>query len=249
VGRPLYEAFLRGYTEKQWQTDPALLPAATISRLPVRFDFNTRWFSDRYEGLPVDGYGALFRNMIANPAIEVRLGVDFFSVRHLLPAGKPLVYSGPLDRYFAYAAGALGWRTLDFAAEVHETADFQGCSVLNYADAAVPYTRVHEFRHLHPERSYGPRTIVYREYSRAALAGDEPFYPTATPADRRILSAYRQLAARERDVIFGGRLGTYSYLDMHHVIAAALKCWTRKVEPWLRTGCLSSTASTASSPR
>ncbi len=232
IGRPLYEAFIRGYTAKQWQTDARELPADIITRLPVRYDFNARYFADRFEGLPADGYGALFRRMTADARIKVALGVDFFDIRASMPRDKPVIYTGPIDRYFGFTAGRLSWRTLDFQAEIHDTQDFQGCAVMNYADERVPYTRVHEFRHLHPERAHGPRTIIYREYSRFALASDEPYYPVATEADRRLLQVYRERAERERNVIFGGRLGSYKYLDMHQAIGAALRCWSQRVEPF-----------------
>jgi UDP-galactopyranose mutase len=223
IGRPLYEAFVRGYTEKQWQTDPRELSADIISRLPVRYTFDNRYFNDRYEGLPTDGYTAWLQRMAEHPLIEVLLDLDYFDVRDRIPAGVPVVYTGPLDRYFDYAEGDLGWRTLDFEQEVLELGDFQGTSVMNYADSDVPWTRVHEFRHFHPERDYPTdRTVIVREYSRRASRGDEPYYPINTPADREILRRYRARAEQEADVYFGGRLGTYQYLDMHMAIAAAL---------------------------
>jgi UDP-galactopyranose mutase len=241
IGRPLYEAFVRGYTAKQWQTDPKELPAATISRLPVRYNFDNRYFSDTYEGLPVEGYTAWLKKMAEHPNIEVRLATDFFDVRGELPADAPVVYTGPLDRYFDYVEGELGWRTLDFETEVKQTGDFQGTSVMNYADQEVPYTRIHEFRHFHPERDYYPKdkTVVVREYSRAAESGDEPYYPINTPEDRRKLEAYRELAkqeAKERKVIFGGRLGTYKYLDMHMAIGSALSMFDNKIAPYFTEG-------------
>jgi len=223
IGRPLYEAFIRGYTEKQWQTDPRDLPAEVISRLPVRYTFDNRYFSDTYEGLPVDGYTAWLERMAAHPLIDVVLDVDFFDVRGLVPAGAPVVYTGPLDRYFDYSEGRLGWRTLDFEQEVVPVGDFQGTSVVNYADSDVPWTRIHEFRHFHPERHYpDDRTVIVREYSRTAEPVDEPYYPISTPRDRAVLARYRERAAAEPDVYFGGRLGTYQYLDMHMAIASAL---------------------------
>jgi UDP-galactopyranose mutase len=226
IGRPLYEAFIRGYTEKQWQTDPRELPAEIISRLPVRYTFDNRYFNDRYEGLPVNGYTAWLERMASHPLIEVRLGVDYFDLRDqpgALPDGVPVVYTGPLDRYFDYAEGRLGWRTLDFEQQVLEQGDFQGTPVMNYADADVPWTRIHEFRHFHPERDYPKdRTVIVREYSRTAQDADEPYYPINTPADREMLLRYRRRAEAERDVYFGGRLGTYQYLDMHMAIASAL---------------------------
>lgn len=225
IGRPLYEAFIRDYTAKQWQTDPKELPASNITRLPVRYTFDNRYFTDTYEGLPVAGYTAWLENMAAHENIEVRLNTDFFEVREELP-DVPVVYTGPLDRYFDYSEGRLGWRTLDFEMEVLDIPDFQGTSVMNYNDADVPYTRIHEFRHFHPERDYPKdKTVIMKEYSRFAEANDEPYYPINTPEDREMLKKYRELAAQEKNVFFGGRLGTYQYLDMHMAIASALTMW------------------------
>jgi UDP-galactopyranose mutase len=222
IGRPLYEAFIRGYTEKQWQTDPRQLPAEIISRLPVRYTYDNRYFTDRYEGLPIDGYTAWLTRMVAHPNITVLLDVDFFDVRNAITEDTPVVYTGPLDRYFGYAEGELSWRTLDFEPEVLDVGDFQGTSVMNYADTDVPWTRIHEFRHFHPERDYpSDRTVIVREYSRAAHRGDEPYYPVNSTADRMALERYRARAAAEENVYFGGRLGTYKYLDMHMAIASA----------------------------
>ena len=223
IGRPLYEAFIAGYTAKQWQTDPRELGADVITRLPVRYTFDNRYFNDTYEGLPTDGYAAMLTRMADHPLIDVQLGVDYFDVRDDLPPGVPLVYTGPLDRYFGYADGPLAWRTLDFESEVLPVGDFQGTPVMNYADRDVPYTRIHEFRHFHPERSYpSDQTVIVREYSRTAGPGDEPYYPVNAASDRERLQSYRERAAQEEGVIFGGRLGTYQYLDMHMAIAAAL---------------------------
>ncbi|WP_067793308.1 UDP-galactopyranose mutase [Actinomadura formosensis] len=238
IGRPLYEAFVRGYTAKQWQTDPRELPAEIITRLPVRYTFDNRYFNDRHEGLPVDGYTAWLERMADHPNIEVRLGADFFERRDDLVGRVPVVYTGPLDRYFDYREGELGWRTLDFEMEVRPTGDFQGTSVMNYADEDVPYTRIHEFRHFHPEREWYPRdkTVIMREYSRAAARGDEPYYPVNTPDDRAMLLRYRDLARREDGVLFGGRLGTYQYLDMHMAIGAALSMVDNRLRPHFAGG-------------
>jgi UDP-galactopyranose mutase len=238
IGRPLYEAFIRGYTYKQWQTDPAELPAEIITRLPVRYTFNNRYFSDTYEGLPVDGYTAWLERMADHPNIEVRLDTDFFSMRAELTGNVPLVYTGPLDEYFGYAAGDLGWRTLDFDMEVLSVGDYQGTPVMNYADADVPYTRIHEFRHFHPERDWYPKdkTVIMREYSRFAGRGDEPYYPINTAQDRERLLAYREMAGREPGVLFGGRLGTYKYLDMHMAIASALSMYDNRLRPHFAEG-------------
>ena len=237
IGTSLYEAFIRGYTAKQWQTDPRDLPASVISRLPVRYTFDGRYFSDRWEGLPLDGYTAWLTAMAAQHTIDVHLDTDFADVRHLIPAGTPVVYTGPIDAYFDYREGHLGWRTLDLDIEVVDVPDFQGTSVMNYADEDVPFTRIHEFRHLHPERT-GPTdaSVIMREFSRFAQPHDEPYYPVNTPSDRAVLDRYRAAARQETDVVFGGRLGSYQYLDMHMAIASALSTFTNTVEPRLRKG-------------
>lgn len=240
IGRPLYDAFFRGYTAKQWQTDPRELPASIVSRLPVRYDFDNRYFSDTYEGLPINGYTAWLTAMTDHPGIEVQLSTDFFSVRQEIPAGVPIVYTGPLDRYFDYSEGWLGWRTLDFESEVLPIGDFQGAPVMNYAEQEVPYTRIHEFRHFHPERDYPTdKTVIVREYSRSATKEDEPYYPINTPEDRAKLEQYRELAHAEtakHQVLFGGRLGTYQYLDMHMAIGSALSIFDNKIAPYFTDG-------------
>jgi UDP-galactopyranose mutase len=217
IGRPLYEAFIRGYTAKQWQTDPADLSPEIITRLPVRYTFNNRYFSDTFEGLPADGYTAWLERMADHPGIEVQVNTD---------------------AYFGYASGDLGWRTLDFELDVLPTGDFQGTPVMNYADDDVPFTRIHEFRHFHPERDWYPQdaTVIMREYSRFAVRGDEPYYPINTAADRERLVTYREMADRERGVLFGGRLGTYKYLDMHMAIASALSMYENRLRPHFADG-------------
>lgn len=239
IGRPLYEAFIRDYTAKQWQTDPKELPAEVISRLPVRYNYDNRYFNDRFEGLPVDGYTAWIEKMAEHPNIEVRLSTDFFDesqpVNKTAVVGEvPVIYTGPIDRYFDYSAGELGWRTLDFEREVLPVGDFQGTPVMNYADLDTPYTRIHEFRHFHPEREYpADKTVIMREFSRFAERGDEPYYPVNTPEDRERLLAYRELGKAEQGVHFGGRLGTYQYLDMHMAIGSALSMYENKLKPSL----------------
>jgi UDP-galactopyranose mutase len=237
IGRPLYEAFIRGYTAKQWQTDPRDLPPHIIARLPVRYTFDDRYFNDRFQGQPLDGYTAIFEKMLASPLIETRLGVDFFTIRNELPRGLPIVFTGPLDRYFGYSEGSLGWRTIDFENEIIATGDFQGTSIVNYADEDVPYTRILEFRHFNPERNYQTeKTLIAREYSRFASGRDEPYYPIGATSDKAILARYQARAAAEENVHFGGRLGTYRYLDMHQAIAAALKAFETIFVPLLGRG-------------
>ncbi|MEN5075791.1 UDP-galactopyranose mutase [Isoptericola cucumis] len=236
IGRPLYEAFIKGYTAKQWQTDPRELPASIISRLPVRYTYDNRYFNDTHEGLPTDGYTAWLERMADHPNIEVRLSTDFFDdaqpVSKKAVVGQvPVVYTGPVDRYFDHAEGDLSWRTLDFEQEVLPVGDFQGAPVMNYADTDVPFTRILEFRHFHPERDYrDDKTVVVREYSRFAEHGDEPYYPINTRDDRDRLKRYRELMADEPQVHFGGRLGTYQYLDMHMAIGSALSMVDNKLQ-------------------
>ncbi len=238
IGRPLYEAFIRGYTAKQWQTNPRELPADIVTRLPVRFTFNARYFDDRFEGLPSEGYFTLFKRMVDHPNIQVMLKTDFFQLRSQLPAAAPIIYTGPIDRYFDFKLGELSWRTLDFEREVMPTGDYQGTSVMNYADETVPFTRIHEFRHLHPERDYQrEKTLIFREYSRFAQKQDEPYYPVNTPKDKDLFAAYRKLVEQEKNVIFGGRLGTYRYLDMHQAIGAAFKLFENKLKPHFTENC------------
>jgi UDP-galactopyranose mutase len=232
IGRPLYEAFIRGYTAKQWQTDPRELSPDIIARLPVRYTFDNRYFNDTYEGLPRDGYTAWLERMADDDRIEVRLEDDFFDHRDEIVGNVPLVYTGPLDHYFDYAEGNLAWRTLDFETSVEPTGDYQGTSVMNYADEEVPFTRIHEFRHFHPERDYpNDKTVIMREYSRFAERSDEPYYPVNTSDDRAMLLKYRDMARREPTVLFGGRLGTYKYLDMHMAIGSALTMFETKLRP------------------
>jgi UDP-galactopyranose mutase len=234
IGRPLYEAFIRGYTIKQWETDPLLLPASIIKRLPVRSNYNGDYFDDTYQGIPKDGYTSVFERMLDHPNIEVMLETDYFEIRDQISRTLPLVYSGPIDRYFGYRHGKLGWRTLDFETEVHDVKDYQGTSVMNYADGSVKFTRIHEFKHLHPERTAIPKTIITKEFSRFAdKPGDEPYYPIATEENRIRFKRYERDCKGEKGVIFGGRLGMYQYLDMHQVIGSALASFEKLVKPAL----------------
>ena len=238
VGRPLYEAFIRGYTLKQWQTDPKELSAAIITRLPVRYTYNNRYFNDTYEGLPTNGYTKWLENMADHDKIEVRLNTEFFDVKDDVVGSVPIVYTGPVDQYFGNAVGSLSWRTIDLETSVEPVGDFQGTSVMNYADEDVPFTRIIEPRHFHPERDRYPsdKTVIQREYSRFAVEGDEPYYPINTAEDRAKLLEYRELARSEKQVLFGGRLGTYKYLDMHMAIGSALSMYDNKIKPHYTQG-------------
>ncbi|MET3962994.1 UDP-galactopyranose mutase [Marmoricola sp. OAE513] len=243
IGRPLYEAFIKGYTAKQWQTDPKELSADIITRLPVRYTFANGWFSDTYEGLPTEGYTAWLTKMADHPNIEVRLDTDFFDasngVREKFQGKVPIVYTGPVDEYFGNSEGRLSWRTVDLEESVVDVDDFQGTGVVNYNDQEVPYTRIIEFKHFHPERekTHLPgKSVIVHEYSRFATEDDEPYYPINTAEDREKLLKYRDLAKKEPLTLFGGRLGTYKYLDMHMAIGSALSMYENKLKPHFADG-------------
>ena len=241
IGEPLYNAFIRNYTGKQWQTDPSELPASIIRRLPVRFNYDNRYFKDTWEGLPKDGYTAWFERMIDDPRITVTLGVDFFDENQpynkaALVGTVPVIYTGPVDKYFNYELGELKWRTVDFKEQRYDEADHFGIPVMNYADSDVPYTRAIEFKNFNPERrdQQNPhKTVVWEEYSRFANKDDEPYYPINTEADKQLYAQYKAKAEDEPSVVFGGRLGTYAYYDMHQVINTALIAFEKQVEPLL----------------
>ena len=229
IGEDLYNAFIKGYTTKQWQTDPKALPASIITRLPVRYNYNNEYFDDNFQGIPMDGYTTWIEKMLAKSTVF--LNTDFFDVRNKISEKTLVIYTGPIDRYFGYKYGELTWRTLDFELKVEDVNDFQGNSVINYADLDVPYTRIHEFKHLHPERNYqSSKTLIMKEFSRFASRDDEPYYPVNSKQDRDKLEKYRFLAKTEKNVLFGGRLGTYQYLDMHMAIGSALSMFENEIQ-------------------
>jgi UDP-galactopyranose mutase len=227
IGWRLYEAFIRGYTLKQWETDPKDLPASIIDRLPVRMTADNQYFDDPYQGIPTEGYGALFEKMLGHPKIQVRLNTDFADIRSALHPEATIFYSGPIDQFFDYRCGLLGWRTCDFEEERHAVADWQKTAVVNYAQQDVPHIRMHEFKHYRPEHAsfYLPQTVIYKEYSRFAEPHEVPYYPINTRADQARYQEYLELASRTPRVIFGGRLGQYQYLNMDQVIQKALKTY------------------------
>ena len=229
VGKPLYDAFIREYTRKQWGTDPKNLSADIIRRLPVRASYDVNYFPDYRQGIPLSGYNSLFDRLLDHPNVSVRCrtGFHFGTVAELgLPAATPVFYSGPVDALFDYRFGALPWRSLRFETARVAVPDFQGTSVVNYTGAEVPYTRIHEFKHYHPEDRAvmeAPSTIVCREYPKTWQPGDEPYYPVDTPASRELLARYRAEAAKTPNLIVGGRLGGYGYYDMDRSIGNALE--------------------------
>ena len=222
IGRPLYEAFVKEYTEKHWGVKATELPAFIITRLPVRYTYDVGYYNDRWQGIPVDGYGVLFQRMLRHPRIEIRLNTDYFDVRGALPAHDLLIYTGPIDQFFDYRHGRLGWRSVRFEKMLPDTGDFQGTSVMNECDGAVPYTRTHEFKHFTPERKF-ERTVVFREYSYAPRPGDDVYYPVRNDADLAIRAKYKADSDHVSHVVFGGRLGAYAYLDMENTVSTALE--------------------------
>lgn len=218
VGRELYEAFFRGYTEKQWGRDPKHLPASILKRLPVRFNYDDNYYDSIYQGIPRNGYTYIVDRILDHPNICVHLGEkverrDVQQYRHTF-------YSGPIDAWFGHSEGHLAYRTLDFVREEYE-GDFQGNAAINYPEATVPWTRITEHKHFSPWESHD-RTIIYKEYSRECGPDDTPYYPVRLADDKKNLNRYTELADSEPNVTFVGRLGTYRYLDMHVAIEEAL---------------------------
>lgn len=223
IGRPLYEAFIKGYTKKQWEKDPRELPASIITRLPVRYNYNSRYFNDRYEGLPLDGYASLFKNLYSNKLINLKLATDWKDIKELVPDSVPVIYTGGIDQFFDYKLGGLDWRTLDFEVERLDTPDYQGTAIVNEADEDIPYTRTAEYKHLHPEREDTGQTIIIREKSRLANFKADPYYPVSTRKNLDLLEAYQKEAEKLGNVMFGGRLGNYKYYDMDDTVLSALR--------------------------
>lgn len=228
VGRELYEIFVRGYTAKQWGRDPRELPSSIIKRIPVRLTWNDWYFDDAYQGIPVDGYTRLFENLLDHDNIRVETGVDFFDERQsLATAGGQLVYSGKIDEFFDYRYGELEYRSLRFET-VERPGDFQGAAIVNYGDGAVPYTRIVEHKHFALQTC--DRTVLTYEYPQAYERGGEAFYPIRDERNAKLYDRYRKLAA-STNVLFGGRLGSYQYYDMHQVIAQAMTAAEKALRP------------------
>ena len=218
VGRELYEAFFAGYTRKQWGVDPKELPASILARLPLRFNDDDSYFSHPYQGIPEHGYTAIVEAILDHPNIGVLLSTRIS--RAELQTYDHVFWSGPIDAYFDHQHGRLGYRTLDFTPEVVD-GDYQGCPVVNYCDAEVPYTRITEHKHFAPWESHDT-SVIYREYSRLCGDDDVPYYPIRLVKEKAQLVDYVQLARAENGVTFLGRLGTYRYLDMDVTINEAL---------------------------
>lgn len=218
-GRDIYEKLIKGYTQKQWGRPCDELPAFIIKRLPFRFTYDNNYFNDPHQGIPVEGYTQMISRML--DGIEVRLSCDFFADRAGYEAmAKRVIFTGMIDEYFDYCYGELAYRSLRFESEVLDTDNYQGNAVVNYTDAAVPYTRIIEHKHF----AFGkqPKTVVTREYSSEWEKGMEPYYPVNDEKNSALYRKYLELARQQDKVIFGGRLGSYQYFDMDKVISAAL---------------------------
>jgi UDP-galactopyranose mutase len=229
IGEELYKAFFYGYTKKQWGIEPSALPASILKRLPVRFNYDDNYFMHKYQGMPREGYTQIVQRMLDVSGIEVRLETRFED----LPGDANfdhVFYSGPLDRYFGYRLGQLGYRTLDFD-KFYADGDYQGNAVINYCDEAVPFTRITEHKHFAPwESAAFEKTVCYREFSRACGENDIPYYPIRLAEEKALLLRYVELARQTRGVSFLGRLGTYRYLDMDVTIAEALGAARKSLE-------------------
>jgi UDP-galactopyranose mutase len=232
VGNEIYQAFFAGYTKKQWGCEPSNLPASILKRLPIRFNYDDNYFSHPYQAIPEQGYTDLVENILKVEGIEVRVGCRFEDISEKF---SHIFYSGPLDRYFGYCLGRLGYRTLDFE-PFRAEGDFQGTAVMNYCDLDVPYTRITEHKHFAPwEAKTLDRTMCFREFSRDCTPLDIPYYPIRLIQEKKLLSEYVERANMERRVTFIGRLGTYRYLDMDVCIGEALQ-GARSALEFLRQG-------------
>ncbi|MCI6243742.1 MAG: UDP-galactopyranose mutase [Agathobacter sp.] len=226
VGTDIYEKLVKGYTQKQWGRECSELPAFIIKRLPVRLTFDNNYFNALYQGIPKGGYTKMVAKILEG--IEVRLGTDYLENKEELDLlAEKVVYTGPIDAYFEYRLGALEYRSVRFETEVLDTPNFQGNAAVNYTDVETPWTRIIEHKWFEfgkdDEGNDIPKTVISREYSSEWKVGDEPYYPVNDEKNGLLYEKYRELAAQEKNVIFGGRLGEYKYYDMDAVIAAALE--------------------------
>lgn len=230
IGKDIYERLIKGYTEKQWGRKCSELPAFIIKRLPVRLVFDNNYFNDKYQGIPVGGYNVLINRLLEGA--DVRLDCDFFVHRRELEAlADKVVFTGAIDEYYNYQFGKLEYRTVRFETETLDTPNYQGNAVVNYTEREVPYTRVIEHKHF---EMFGddvyqcPKTVISREYSSEWTEGSEPYYPVNDNRNNALYLKYKDLADREQNVIFGGRLAEYKYYDMHHIVEKALDFFTKK---------------------
>ncbi|GAB6853115.1 UDP-galactopyranose mutase [Asaia astilbis] len=224
IGPELYKAFFYGYTRKQWGLEPTELPASILKRLPLRFNYDDNYFNHPYQGMPEGGYSAIVENILKSTNIDLRLNTKFEEISEEF---HHVFYTGPIDRYFEFRLGRLGYRTLDFE-RIDSDGDYQGTAVINYCDQEVPYTRISEHKHFAPwEADALQKTVSFREYSRLAEPNDVPYYPIRLANEKTMLEQYIELAGNTPNVSFLGRLGTYRYLDMDVTISEALSACDR----------------------
>lgn len=231
VGKDIYEKLVKGYTEKQWGRSASELPSFIIKRLPVRFTYDNNYFNDKYQGIPIGGYTKIIEKLLYG--IEVRLDTDFFVCRNdLVNLADKIVFTGMIDEYYGYCFGELEYRSLRFETEILNCDNYQGNAVVNYTEYEVPYTRIIEHKHFElccQGEKANTKTVITREYPAKWKHGDEPYYPMNDDKNNKLYEKYRALANSERNVIFGGRLGMYKYLDMHNVVSEALKCVEKEI--------------------
>ena len=231
IGKDIYEALIKGYTEKQWGRKCTELPAFIIKRLPVRFVHDNNYFNDKYQGIPIGGYNKLINGLLKG--VDTMTGVDFVEERKknnsqfsiLNSQFDKIVYTGPIDEFFDYRLGKLEWRTVSFEEEVLDTPNYQGNAVMNYTDAEIPYTRIVEHKHfeMFGHEVYDcPKTVISREYSTEYKEGMEPYYTVNNERNNVLAEQYRQLATQEKNIIFGGRLAEYKYYDMAPIVEKVL---------------------------
>lgn len=224
IGKDIYEALIKGYTEKQWGRKCTELPAFIIKRLPVRLVFDNNYFNDKYQGIPIGGYNVLIERLLEG--VETRLNCDFFANREELSAmADKIVFTGAIDEFYNYQFGKLEYRTVNFETEVLDMPNYQGNAVVNYTEKEVPYTRVIEHKHFEmfgADIEACPKTVISKEYSSEWTEGSEPYYPVNDKKNNSLYLKYKELADKETDVIFGGRLAEYKYYDMHHIVEKAL---------------------------
>jgi UDP-galactopyranose mutase len=230
VGKDLYETFLKGYTLKQWGCSPTELPASILKRLPVRFNYDDNYFNHKYQGMPKEGYTPIVEALLLHDNIQVHLNTTFNA--NQTKDFDHVFYTGPIDAWFNYEDGRLGYRTLDFVREDHN-GDYQGCAVMNYGDLGVPFTRISEHKYFAPWETH-EQTVIFKEYSRKCTEQDTPYYPIRLVNEKAMLNTYIEKAKSQNHVSFLGRLGTYRYLDMDVTIAEAL-CAVKLIQTAVET--------------
>jgi UDP-galactopyranose mutase len=229
-GRPIYEALFKGYTTKQWGRKPKEIASSVLKRLPFRKNYKESYFFDKWQGIPLSGYTKLFNNLLSSDYIDILLNTDYIDIRDQISDKSTIIYSGGIDSLFDYKFGDLEYRTLEFELEVKSVTDYQGTSVMNYANLEIPYTRIHEPKHLHTERNYSTdKTLIIKEYSKEAQR-KEPYYPIGGEKNRALYTRYLDELRKYKNIIVGGRLGDYKYYDMHHTIEKALATYETKIK-------------------